>query len=93
VFDAALNDERPLTEQAAARGRPEQRREVATRLPQDRSVMAKGRDMALSDQLTKLAARAQELEDRAAAAKGKQKADLEPVRRTARRTTGGGSSC
>jgi hypothetical protein len=33
--------------------------------------------MALSDQLTKLAARAKELEDRAAAAKTKQKADLE----------------
>jgi len=33
--------------------------------------------MALSDQLTKLAARAKELEDRAAQAKSKQKADLE----------------
>src|SRR6476646_8250638 len=33
--------------------------------------------MALSDQLTKLAARAKELEGRAAEAKGKQKADLE----------------
>ena len=33
--------------------------------------------MALSDQLTNLAARAKELEDRAAQAKGKQKADLE----------------
>ena len=33
--------------------------------------------MALSDQLSKLSARAKELEDRAAAARGKQKADLE----------------
>ena len=33
--------------------------------------------MAVSDQLTKLAARAKELEDRAEAAKGKAKADLE----------------
>jgi hypothetical protein len=34
-------------------------------------------DMALSDQLTGLAARAKEAEDRAAAAQGKAKADLQ----------------
>jgi hypothetical protein len=40
--------------------------------------------MALSDQLTKLAARAKEAEDRAAAAKSKAKADLEQDVKTAR---------
>jgi hypothetical protein len=41
-------------------------------------------DMALSDELTKLAARAKEAEDRAAAAQGKAKAELEHDVETAR---------
>jgi hypothetical protein len=40
--------------------------------------------MAISDQLTKLAVRAKDLEDRAAAAKNKQKADLEQDVKNAR---------
>src|SRR5262249_49903627 len=41
--------------------------------------------MALSDQLTKLAARAKEAEDRTAAAQGKAKAELEDEVKTARK--------
>jgi hypothetical protein len=41
-------------------------------------------EMALSDQLTKLAARAKEVEDRAAAAKAEAKADLEREVKNAR---------
>jgi len=44
-------------------------------------------EMALSDQLTKLAARAKEAEDNAAAAHGKAKADLEQDVETARATS------
>ena len=42
--------------------------------------------MALSDQLTKLASRAKEAEDRTAAAKGEAKADLEREVKTARKS-------
>ena len=45
--------------------------------------------MALSDQLTKLSARAKELEDRAAAAKSKGKADLEQDVKEARESAQG----
>jgi hypothetical protein len=46
--------------------------------------LQKGVDMALSDQLTKLAARAKEAEDHAAAAKSKARAQLEQDVKTAR---------
>src|SRR6478672_8766704 len=63
-------------------------------LPQRRShrthrttIQRKEPDMALSDQLTQLAARAKEAEDRAAAAKTKARAQLEQDVKTARKAS------
>jgi hypothetical protein len=55
--------------------------------PEDRAALKeKEVDMAASDQLSKLRARAQEAEDRVAAAQGKAKADLEQDVKQARET-------